>query len=123
MRARLAWPRWPRLLAAGLLAASLLIGVAMVWMQHVANQKKNGATAVEQIAVTHPKVAPSPNANTKKAPTADAPQWDDSLDEQFAQVGWQMLCVRENETFRTDAFGQAQYRMEQFRQTIEADSP
>ena len=115
--------RWRRLLATGLLAASLLIGIAMVWMFHSANRQVNPAPTTEQTASTHRKVAPSPKTRAKNALTAGEPQWDDSLDEQLALVDWQMLCVRENETLRTDAFGQAQYRMEQFRQTIEADSP
>ena len=41
-----------------------------------------------------------PRKHTLRRPaTADEPQWDDSLDEQFAQVGWQMLCVQQNQFF------------------------
>jgi hypothetical protein len=114
-------PRRQRLLAAGLLAASLLVGAVTVWMLYGARQE-NPAAEPEQMAATNRQDAPSTQARAKNASTADEPQWDDSLDEQFAHVGWQMACVRQNQLFRTDAFGMVQYRMEQFRQTIQTDS-
>jgi len=113
--------RWQRLLATGLLAASLLIGVATVWVLRSADRQENPTAEPRQIASTNPKVDPSTQAHTKAVP-ADEPQWDDSFDEQFAQVGWQMTCVRQNQFFRTDAFGIVQYRVEQFRQAIQTDS-
>ncbi len=115
----------PRLLVAGLLAASLLIAVAAIWMRSAVDRQDNPVAPPKQIASTkHHKhqVAPSQTSRAKSVSTADEPQWDDSLDEQLEQVGWQMLCVQENQAFRTDVFGQAQYRLEQFRETIQADS-
>jgi hypothetical protein len=115
-------PRWPRLLAAGLLAASLLIGVVTVWMLHAANRQENPTAAPEQMASANQKTAPSTQAHTQKVSSTDEPQWDDSLDEQFARVGWQMLCVQQNQYFRTDAFGIVQYQLEQLSKAIQADS-
>jgi hypothetical protein len=114
--------RWQRLLTAGLLAASLLVATATIWMLSGGNHPGNSAGAPKQMAGTNPKVAPLQKGSTKSVAAADAPQWDDSLDEQFEQVGWRMLCVQENQAFRTDAFEHAQYRLEQLRETIQADS-
>jgi hypothetical protein len=114
--------RWPRLLAAGVLAASLLVPVATIWMLTAANRQNKPSETPQQMVADNHKTAPSQKARAKSVSTTDEPKWDDSLDEQFKQVGWQMLCVRRNQTFRTDAFGQAQYRLEQFRAAIEAES-
>ncbi len=114
--------RWPRLLAAGVLAASLLVAVATIWMLSGANRQDNPADTPKQMVANNHKAAPSPKARAKSVSTTDEPKWDDSLDEQFEQVNWQMLCVRENQSFRTDAFGQAQYRLEQLREAIQAES-
>jgi len=115
-------PRRQRLLATGLLAASLLIGVATVWMLRSANRQDNPMPTTEPQASTHRHVAPSTQTHAKSESAADEPQWDDSLDEQFEQVSWQMTCVRQNQFFRTDAFGIVQYQVEQFRQAIQTDS-
>jgi hypothetical protein len=111
-----------RLPAAALLAASLLIAVAAAWMLHNANWQADSTAAREQMASTHRKTAPSTQAHTQKVSSSDEPQWDDSLDEQFAQVGWQMLCVQQNQFFRTDAFGVFQYQLQQLSQAIQADA-
>ncbi|MFZ1936189.1 MAG: hypothetical protein WCB27_14965 [Thermoguttaceae bacterium] len=111
-----------RLLAAGLLAASLLVAAATIWTLRTANRQDNPADVPKQMAKTNQQGVPLPRVNAKGGSTADEPKWDDSLDEQFEQLGWQMLCIQENQAFRTDAFGQAQYRLEQLRETIQADS-
>jgi hypothetical protein len=113
---------WQRLLAAGLLAASLLVAATTIWLLSGGNCRDNPTAAPGQMASTKQQAAPSQKARAKSVSVTDAPQWDDSLDEQFEQVNWQMLCVRGNEAFRTDAFGQAQYRLERLRETIQADS-
>ena len=114
--------RWQHLLAAGLLAASLLAAATAIWMLSGGNRQGNPTDAPKQMASTKQQAAPSQKARAKAASTTESPQWDDSLDEQIEQVNWQMLCVRGNEAFRTDAFGQAQYRLERLRETIQADS-
>ena len=119
-----AYTRWRRqsLLAAGVLAASLLVAVATICMLSVANRQNKPVETPQQMIANNHKAAPSQKARAKSVSTTDEPKWDDSLDDQFEQVDWQMLCVRENQTFRTDAFGQAQYRLEQLRDAIQAES-
>jgi hypothetical protein len=114
--------RWRSLSAAALLAAAVLVGVATVWTLFGASGQDSVITGPKETASTDHKVTPSTRAHCNVKSATDEPQWDDSLDEQIEQVQWQMLCVRENQTFRTDAFGRAQYRLEQFRETIQADS-
>ncbi len=114
--------RWQRLLAAAMLAASLLVAVATIWMLGSANRQDDHAAVPEQTVATNNQRAPPPKAHDKSAATTDALQWDDSIDEQIEQLNWQMLCVQENQAFRTDAFGQAQYRLERVREAIQADA-
>jgi hypothetical protein len=119
---RRAGARRRHLLMVGLLAASLLVAVATAWMLSGETPQDNPTDGPKQMATADPKAAPSQKGRVKSVSTADALRWDDSLDEQFEQVGWQMLCVQENQAFRTDAFEHAQYRLEQLRETIQADS-
>ena len=123
MRASRIRRRWRRLLAVDLLAASVLIAVAIVSIVSSGRQPDGRSPAAPaQIAKTgHPSV-PSPKALTHSKNTAEAPKWDDSFDEQVEEIRWQMLCVQQNQAFRTGPFGQAQYRLEELSQTIQADS-
>jgi hypothetical protein len=114
--------RWQRLLAAGLLAASLLVAAATIWTVSGPERQEKRAGAPTQTVKTTNHGAPTPKRRAESTSTANVPQWDDSLDEQFEQLSWQMLCVQENQAFRTDAFGRAQYRLEQLRETVQADS-
>ena len=115
-------PRRRHLVASGLIAASLLIAAATFWTLRDANRQGSPTHTTNQAASNHRPAVPAIQSHAKGKLAADAPQWDDSLDEPFAQIDWQMLCFRENESFRTDAFGLAQYRISQFRQAIETDS-
>ena len=110
------------IVATGLLAVSLLVGVVTVWMLRGADRQETSAPTPIQTAAANRPAIRSPHARAKAASTDAGTQWDDSLDEQFAQIDWQMLCLRENQTCRTDAFGLVQYRMEQFRESIQTDS-
>jgi hypothetical protein len=113
---------WLGLSTAGLLAASLLIALVAFWILHGADRQGNPEQIAQPKTTPRHQTMPSLQALAKSEQPADAPQWEDSLDDQFTQVGWQMLLARQNELFRTDAFGQVQYQMEQFRQTIQTDS-
>jgi hypothetical protein len=118
-------PLWPRLLATGLLAASLLIAVVTVCVRHglmPQENQENHDRLAKQADSTQRQIAPSNPLLAKSPSMADAPQWDDSLDEQFAQVSRQIVYAGQNQYYRTDAFGLMQYRMEQFRQAIQTDS-
>lgn len=114
--------RWSRLLAGAALAASLLVVATVIWAIGGGNRQTDPGQSPQQMAAKSHRNPPSQKTIAKSVPPADVPQWDDSFDEQFAQLSWQMLCVQESQVFRTDAFGQAQYRLEQLRETIQADS-
>jgi hypothetical protein len=115
-------PHWRRLLATGLLAASLVIGIGILWMLYGANRQQNLAPGPEQPSMANRQTVPAPRVNNKQPATDAEPQWDDALDNQFEQVGWQMLCVQENQTLRTGEVEVLQYQMEKFRETIQADT-
>jgi hypothetical protein len=115
--------RWQwRLPAAALLAASVLVAIAAAWMLHNTLWQGTAAVAPEKTVAANHEIAPSKQARAQTPPATDEPQWDDSLDEQFAQVGWQMLCIRQNQFFRTDAFGIVQYQLDQLSRAIQTDS-
>ena len=91
-------PRWHRLLATGALAASLVVGAAMIWMLHGAAGRQDLAPTTEQHASTHQKASPIQNARAKTVAATTAPQWDDSLDEQFRTGSLaNALCSRERD--------------------------
>jgi hypothetical protein len=113
--------RWHGSLMAALVAASLLVAVATLWLAGFGNRPSGGA-GPQQMANANQQVAPQSNAMVKNENAADTPQWDDSFDDKLEDVRCEMLCVQGNQAFRTDAFGQAQYQLEQLRDTIQADS-
>jgi hypothetical protein len=94
----------------GLLAASLLVAVAMAWMLRDGGRQDAAAPAPLQTA-----------SNTARSHSGSV-EWDDSFDEQVAQLGQQVIAVRENQHFRVDDFALMEYRIEQFRQEVQMDS-
>jgi len=100
--------------AVALLAASLLIAVAFAWTLHatIASRRPGLSDSVKNAR----RGTPLP---TRHDPT----QWDDSLDDRFAQVGWQMLSIRQNRLFSTDAIGIVEYQVDQLTRAIQSDSP
>lgn len=94
----------------GLLAASLLVAVAMAWMLRDGGLQEAAAPAPVQTA-----------SNTARSQSGSV-EWDDSFDEQVAQLGQQVIAVRENQHFRVDDFALMEYRIEQFRQEVQMDS-
>jgi hypothetical protein len=113
---------WLHLLATALLAGSLLVAIATAWTLSNVHQQADAPVPSDKIASIDPIVSPPKPSLAKSPAKADIPQWNDSLDEPFAQVGWQMLCVRHNQFFRTDAFGIVEYQLQQFRQSIQKES-
>jgi hypothetical protein len=104
-----------------LLAASILVVVAATWIVGNALRQTGSGAAPEKAVAVKGSDVPSHRTRVQTPVAADEPQWDDSLDEQFAQVGWQMLCIRQNRLFRTDAFGMVEYHVEQLSEAIQAD--
>ena len=90
--------------AAAALAVSLLIGLATAWMLRDTNRQKGPAAMPEQAAATN------------------GLQWDDSLDEQFAQVSQQMAYARNDRLPSADSFGPVWRAMERARLEIQADT-
>jgi hypothetical protein len=107
--------------AASLLAVSLLIAVATAWMLRSPGPQANPNAEPPKTASTDPVPAKQPHSRTLAK--ADGQQWDDSLDERVAQVGWQMLCIQQNQTLRTDAIGIVEYKLGQLSKAIQSDSP
>jgi hypothetical protein len=116
--------RYWRLPAVGLLAASLLIAVAAISMLRDTKPAVSTGPATVTTAANNPRaVSPKTHTQAKQTKSAsDEPQWDDSFDDQVAQVSWDMTCARQNQLFRTDSFGIIEYQLEQASQAIQADS-
>ena len=55
-------------------------------------------------------------------PTAGVPRWDDSLDEEIAQVGQQLLYAQQRSYVGADVGGLVQYGIEQMQQDLEGNS-
>jgi hypothetical protein len=95
--------RW-LLPAAALLAASLLIGIATTW---TFRSTIAPSSPVGQVAKLPP---PTP---------ATGPQWDDSWDEQIAQVGRNVIYAQQDLYAGPDPLGAVQYGIEQMQQDVE----
>jgi hypothetical protein len=109
---------WP---AAGLLAASLLVCAVAMWRLQTASRTENASPSLAQTAsTTVARATPATVAHSapvkkeqKPVASADEPQWDDSFDEQVAQVGQQMTDVQQNAYAWTDTSGAVQSKIEQ----------
>ena len=109
------------LAAAALLAASLLIGVLTTWTLRETEPSMNPSPAQQQTAATKAGDATLVQQNHTAAPTANGPQWDDSLDEQIAQVGRRMIYAQQDLYAGADACGLVQYKMEQIQRDLEGN--
>jgi hypothetical protein len=135
-------PRRWRAVVAGALAASLLIGIVSLGMLIAfdrrgkaltsgertpaaqekaptsagkASTSQEKAPALQERAPTSPEkaVVTSPKRIASAVATATL-QWDDTLDEQIAQAGQDVVLVREAWTHRMETPELVQYRFEQF---------
>jgi hypothetical protein len=97
---------------AAALAASLLIGLATVWMLNGANRQSHIGADAQQTASNQPQ------SNTPAASTA----WDDPLDQQIAELSQQLDNAKAGQLTMTDEFSEIQDRMKQFNQEVTADS-
>jgi hypothetical protein len=124
VRATLPHTTWQwHMRAASLLALTLLIAIVTTWKMQDPHRQTDPDGSRPRTASTDHKTAPLKQPNGQTLAKADEPQWDDKLDEQFAQVSWQMACIQQNQTLRTDAFGIIEYKLGQLSKAIQSDSP
>jgi hypothetical protein len=115
--------------AAGLLAVSLLFCAVAMWILQPPSGAKNASPAPVQIASTSAKrpAPPSPPAplpragegssgTAKPAASASGPQWDDSFDEQVAQLGRQVIDAQQSSSAWADTGAAVQSKIEQIQQ-------
>lgn len=112
------------------LAASLLVGAVATWMWRAAGSSGRSGTTpqtaqsdvkvalpqkVVKTPVRRPIQAPS---QQQAAPSESEPKWDDSLDEQLAQVGRQVISVQQDWTSHAVARAVIQYELEQVQEDL-----
>ena len=110
-----------RLLASGaLVAASLLIGVAMTWiLRDTDRSERSFSPVVEKAAAINPSGTTLVQQQRPTTSASNELPWDDSLDEQIAQVGWEMIYAQQDVN---DAGGLIQYGIEQMQKELEENS-
>jgi len=110
---------WP---AAGVLAASLLIcGVAM-WALQATRRIENASLSPAQTASTGVTHSAPVKKTQKPAASVNEFQWDDSFDDQVAQVGRQVIDVQQGSYAWTDTGGAVQSKIEQIQQDFKDNS-
>jgi hypothetical protein len=102
--------------AVGLLAVSLLFCAVAMWILQRPSGAKNASPATMQIASTGAKRPAPAKQAVKLAPGASGPQWDDSLDEQVAQLGRQVIDVQQGSSAWADTGAAVQSKIEQIQQ-------
>jgi hypothetical protein len=114
--------RW-RLYTFVLVAASLFAAIAAVSMMRERLSTSDSIRTRDHGIAVQPQGTPSQPARAVAKASSEEPQWNDSLDDQFAQIDWTMACIQQNQLFRTDAFGVVEYQIERLGQAIQADVP
>jgi hypothetical protein len=109
--------RW-LLSSAALMAASLLIGILTTWNFWEADPSERVSPVATQTAAIKTSEPTLISQEHLTASASDDPQWDDSLDEQIAQVGWQMLYARQD-VYATTGVGSVQYGIEQMQKDLD----
>ena len=107
--------------AAGLLAASLVVcGVAM-WMLQAPGRTKNASPAAVQTAATGARQSAPPTKTNKQATTSTGLKWDDSFDEQVAQLSQNVIDAEQGSSVWADT-GAVQSKIEQIQQEFKDNS-
>ena len=107
--------------AAGLLAASLVVcGVAM-WMLQAPGRTKNASPAAVQTAATGVRQSAPPTKTNKQATTSTGLKWDDSFDEQVAQLSQNVIDAEQGSSVWADT-GAVQSKIEQIQQEFKDNS-
>jgi hypothetical protein len=131
-------PRRWRLPMIVALAASLLIVCVGAWAWIATSTRGGPGAQLPQTAKpddqTRPKLTPTPAAALaaksqvlspaprQAAPVTDGPQWDDSLDEQLAQAGQNVIRVEAGWRLHGAAVASVQRGVEQVRQEIDENN-
>ncbi len=109
--------RW-LLPAAALLAALLLIGIATIWTFRTTREPSSPMPQQQTASANVKHSTPAPD-NRQTAPTPAGPKWDDSWDEQIAQVGQNVTYVQQDLYAGPDPLGALQFGIDEMRQDIE----
>ena len=120
MPRRLRVHRW-LISAAALVAASLLIAILAVRGPRATDRAKSPSPAVPQTAAINAAGATLVHQEREAVKTAAEPQWDDSLDEQIAQVGRRMVYAQQEAYAGPDAYEPVRYGIEQMQQDLEGN--
>ena len=99
--------RW-KLVGIAVLAASLLVGATLAWSLMRARQPGGLSPPPDELA--------SPNVKQ------DELHWDDSLDEEIALAGQQLVRIQQDWYYLDDPFGPVQHGLEQVAEDIEDDT-
>jgi hypothetical protein len=120
VKRRIAPRRWPLLVAvASAVCVLICLDVARIW-----NNAKQPSDVSPLPAVVASNSTAQPVTVDKQPPESAAAAelaWDDSLDQQIAQVGQQIAAVQPAWSDRLGAFDAVQYELQQVEQEIEKD--
>jgi hypothetical protein len=109
--------------AAGLLAASLLFCAVAMWILQRPSGAKNAPPAPVQLAATDAQGRlPNRPLSIAENPKAPVPDWNDSFDEQFTQLGRQVIDAQQGSSAWADAGAAVQTRIEEIQQEFKDNS-
>lgn len=114
-------PRRHRRLAAisGLLVAAVSLAAVAAWLMIAGSRQLPVGPSPENVAVKTHQGATAPAATPERpAPANDIPQWNDTIDDQLAQVGRQVIRVQQRQLWQDNAVSTLQYGVEQLQQEI-----
>lgn len=113
--------RW-RLAAVAVLAASLLVGVALAlsWLGRTPSGQIATPKSSQDKKSARPEEEQRPPAVVEDQ--ADEWDWDDSLDEQIAMAGQEVVLVQQGWHDLDDAFGSVQVGLEEIEEDIQDET-
>jgi hypothetical protein len=104
--------------AAALVAASLLIGILTTWMPQTMDRPESPAPATQQTTAINPPDAVLVQQKHQATKSGSESKWDDSLDEQLAQVGQQVAYAQQHAYGGSDTYELLRYGIEQMQQEL-----
>jgi hypothetical protein len=114
--------RWFRSPAVGL-AVSLAVCAVAAWAWWGCGVPRPAKTPAQHAArsASPPLASPKVVAQRPAQSSINEPQWDDTLDEQFARLGQRVIRVEQDWTSQAVAHAVKQYEREQVRQDVSGD--